>query len=146
MNEFRKGQRETALGNFRECAARAHGIKEKVNNIGSALAEHGLSDDAIGYFEDARNLDEYYLPPRRNLVRICEQTEKSAQVEVLLQEIIVITPDDPRAFAGLACIMAEINGDPQQARRWWPESLLRGPNQPKVNEALKDLDGPKEKP
>ena len=146
LNELRKGQLETALASFRQSAAPAHGIKENANNIGSALAEHGLADDAVGYFEDARDLDEHYLTPRRNLVRIYEQQERWAQVEELLQEIILITPDDPRPFARLGFIAAELNEDPKQARHWWQESLRRDPNQPRINEALKDLDGPKEKP
>lgn len=146
LNELRESQRETALASFRQSAAHARGIKENANNIGSALAEHGLADDAIGYFEDARNLDEYYLTPRRNLVRAYEQQEKWAQVEELLQEIIVITPGDPRPFARLGFLAAEVHCDLDEARRLWGESLRRDPNQSKLKDALKQLDGPNEKP
>ena len=137
LEELRHRQQDLALSSFEQSAAHAHGIKENANNIGSALAEHGLPGEALRYFEQARQLDSHYLTPRRNLARIYEQQEEWTEVEELLKEITTITPDDPQPFARLGFIAADVYNDPLAARYYWSESLRRNPDQPAVREALK---------
>lgn len=90
------GALNLAQEHFARCAKHAHGIKEAFNNIGSALAEQGMSDAAIPYFEQSRAMDRHYLTPRRNLLRIYRQRGNEAAVEQLEREIADSTSSQPR--------------------------------------------------
>lgn len=142
LDHLRRGEQDRALASLAESAQQAHGIKENANNIGSALAERGLAEEAINYFEQACHIDRYYLTPRWNLARIHERQRRWENVELILEEIIAISPDDAKPFAKLGFIARDVHGDEEAARRWWRESLRRDPDQPAIAEALENLEKP----
>ncbi len=90
LERLRLGLREAALADFERSAKLLWGVKECPNNIGSALAEHGLAAEAIRFLEQAREMDPHYLTPRRNLVRIYREQGRLDKVRELVSEITAI--------------------------------------------------------
>ncbi len=140
LNSLRLGLTDQALASFKTSTTYTHGIKESFNNVGSALAEHGLTVEATEYLEHARSLDKSYLTPRRNLVRIYEHSRQWTRLEQLLRELIAAEPQDYRAYSQLGTVLANVQKDSVGAREWWERSLELNPQQPRVREALAKLD------
>ena len=60
----KEGDAREALTQFEQAMNFGWGIREAPNNIGSALAEHGLLEEATEYFRMSADVDPRYLVPR----------------------------------------------------------------------------------
>ncbi|MCG3138977.1 MAG: hypothetical protein HJJLKODD_02849 [Phycisphaerae bacterium] len=96
LNELRTSHHAAALEDFQSSTRYLQGIKESFNNVGSALADAGLLEEAVSYLEHARQLDPLYLTPRWNLVRLYQQLRRQPDAEALLEELSTLVPDDLR--------------------------------------------------
>ena len=139
LDQLRKGDSDQALKTFDLALQHMEGIKEPFNNVGSALAEHGFTEQAIDRLEHARSLDKSYAMPRWNLVHLYEKQENLEKVKTLLLELTQITPDDPRPYGKLGFLYLNVFNDPDQARHYFGLSLQKNPHQPQILKALLEL-------
>jgi len=125
---------------FEAAAVYGAGIKEVLNNIGSALAEYNYSARAEPYFQQAAALDRHYVLPRWNLYRVAAAQEDWALARRCLEDVIVADPDDYRAYGQLGFILAERLNDLSAAQRAWQQSLRLEPDQPQIAARLDILE------
>lgn len=130
LHELENESIEPALDHFRKAAAIRKGVKQLHNNIGSALAEHGLSEEAIGYFQKAARLDDYYTVPRWNLFRLFKQLGREEDARRQLEKIIQVTPKDFRPYRELGFLLNGKLEDQEGAIHYWRKSLRLKPEQP----------------
>lgn len=140
LDALGSGRTGSALEHFRSAVAIQTGVKELFNNIGSALAEHGLGREAVDYFRQAAEFDPRYATPRWNLVRLFRQLQRPEDAQRQLEKITQITPDDFRAFRELGFLLADNPDHSDRAIRYWRESLKRNPAQPDVRSILERHD------
>ncbi len=143
--EFFRGVRKLELGSsdeavecFRAAAKYAAGIKEVHNNIGCALAEYGLIDQAYEYYQSAAAMDSDYGSARWNLARLYKSERRWKEAERVFLELVESTPDDYRVFGELG-YLGELNSVPPNvivAR--FQESLRLNPAQAQIIKHLAD--------
>lgn len=114
----------------------AWGLKEIINNIGSALADHGHVDEAIIHYEAAARLDWRYAPARWNLARIFQSQGRIDWAAKVYQDLVQAVPGDFRPYGELGFIYADAFQDTARARHWWYESLRRNPIQQQLIDTL----------
>jgi tetratricopeptide (TPR) repeat protein len=131
-----RGDRLAALDHFRKANQYVWGIREAPNNIGSALAEHGMTDEAAAYFRMAADIDPRYLTPRWNLFRIAEVRADWAYARSILQELIDAAPENYRSYAEMGFLLRDRFGDIESAMAYWRRSLRINPDQPEVVKAI----------
>ncbi len=136
LHDLEHDRQETALAHFRAAARLADGIKEAFNNIGSALGEYGLSDEAIGYFQQAAALEPHYTLPRWNLFRTFKAKSRWSEARDQLTAILEADADDFRAHGEMGFLLATHFDDRDGAIHSWRESLHGNPNQPQIVDAL----------
>lgn len=140
LADLEGGRDEAALAHFESAAELGEGIKENSNNIGSALAEFGRDDEAIHFFNMAAQSDSRYTLPRWNLFRLLRRHGQWHEARRRLEEIIQADPDDFRAYGEMGFLLRDHGRNPQEAVRFWQESLRRNPAQPAIIRALSDCD------
>jgi len=140
--EFFQGVRRLELGHagealrhFARAERYAWGIKEILNNIGSALAEHGQVDEAIAYYRKAASMDPRYEAPRWNMARLFKSRRQYEDAARVFEELTKADPDDFRPWGELGFLAAR-NGDSAKAIRYWNASLKLNPSQPQIIEQL----------
>ncbi|MCP4249068.1 MAG: DUF2723 domain-containing protein [bacterium] len=136
LDDLRKDRVDAALSYFDAAARHGRGIKEIFNNIGSALAEHGQADQAIGYLEQAASLDARYTLPRWNLFRLARERERWGRARDRMADIIRVDPADYRAHGEMGFLLDGIFGDTAAAIRHWRQSLRLNADQPQIIAAL----------
>ena len=136
LRELERENTAAALAHFRAAVHYGWGIKELYNNIGSALAEHGLLDESTTYLTQAARLDGSYTTPRWNLQHIARQRRDWKRVAQLLREIIGAQPANTRALNALGEVLEDHLHSTNAARALWRQSLQVNPRQPQVIERL----------
>lgn len=136
LDALGRGHRDDALAHFEQAAHHGRGIREVFNNLGSALAENGLSREAETRFRQAAVLDWRYVLPRWNLFRLFLREERWSDARAQLEQIIRADPDDARAYAEFGFLLSERFNDVPTAVRCWHDALRRNPDQPRVIHAL----------
>lgn len=137
-----QGQIEEALQFFDRTLEYAQDIKEIYNNVGSALAEAGRLDEAIGRYEYAAKLDWRYTPARWNLARIFKSAGRFDWSAKVFEDLTRAAPGDFRPFGELGFLYRDAFGDLPRARHWWYESLRLNPRQPQIIQALAHSEEP----
>jgi Flp pilus assembly protein TadD len=135
LRELKYKQLAKALDHFNRCTEYATGVKEVLNNVGSALAESGDDDDAIRLYRQAADMDARYCPPRWNLARIYKRLGKYDQAETEFLELSLADPTDFRVFGELGFLTAQA-GRSEAAVAFWQKSLTLNPSQPQIIEHL----------
>lgn len=125
-----------ARRHFDESLRYAWGIKEIYNNVASSLAEAGMVDEAVGYYELAARLDWRYGPARWNLAKIFRATGRIEWAAKVFQDLTRAKPGDFRPYGELGFLYANYFNDRAKARHWWHESLRLNPRQPQIIQAL----------
>jgi len=136
MRALDAGRTEEAKRELAECVRHAWGIKEPYNNAASALAEAGLTDEAVGYYEEAAKMDWAYAPARWNLARIFKNQGRFEWSAKVFEDLTKATPGDFRPYGELGFLWKDHLHDVERARYWWYESLRLNPRQGQIIAAL----------
>jgi len=131
-----EGDHHGAMQQFAEAARHAWDVKEVYNNIGSTLAEAGLTGEGVGYYEQAAKLDWRYTPARWNLAKIFKSLGKYDWAAKVFHDLVRAAPGDFRACGELGFLYRDYFNDQEQARFWWFESLRLNPRQQQIIDAL----------
>lgn len=134
------GYKKTARSDFAKASGHAWGMKEVHNNVASALADYGLIEEAIAYYEEAARMDWRYVPARWNLARIFQNIGKLDWAAKVYEDITRAAPGDYRPYGELGFLFRDHFGDPGRARYWMYESLRINPVQPQIIEVLAKMD------
>ena len=136
LRQLHQGHESAALERFTQAGAYGWGIKEISNNIGSALAENGLADKSITYFEQASQWDPKYTTSRWNTARVLKALRRWENAENVFEELAEITPNDFRIFGELGFLGLKLDRPKQVVRTRFERSLVLNPYQPQIIEAL----------
>jgi len=135
LRELESKSRDIALKHFTQSQEYGWGIKELANNIGSALAEHGYTEDALAYYTKASDMDKRYEAPRWNMARLCKSLKQYDKAEKVFEELAAANPDDFRVWGELGFLAAG-DGRWQEAVAHWNASLRLNPDQRQIIEQL----------
>ncbi len=97
-----KEEKEAALAEFSAAVSSEAAIKQLWNNCGSALAEHGMADLAVAFYEGALGVDRDYESSRRNLAASYLNLGHHAQARAMLEEFLKGSPRDRTSLLLLA--------------------------------------------
>jgi len=128
-----------ALTHFALSARLAHGIKEVYNNIGSALAEQGLLNEALSYYKYALLLDKDYISALWNIARTCMASGNRKAAIDYFQQLYKVTPHDFRIPGELGFLNINCHGNTRKAQEYFLASLKLNPNQPQIKKILNEL-------
>ena len=123
---------DTALEHFAKCAEHGWGIKEICNNIGSALAEHGLTAEALDYYRRATQIDPRYKAAWWNMARVAKSLQQWDLAEQCFRKLTEIDDQDFRPWGELGFIAKMHAGDTEEAIRCWEQSIKLNPRQPQI--------------
>ena len=143
-NALRKNRVDEALANVEKAASLSHGLKEEMNNLGTLLAEFGMDELAVNYYEQAARLGKDYLTPRWNLAYVFKARGDIVPAIQVFNDLARIDTEDFRAYGELGFLLFR-HGDVELAIQNWGKSLALNPNQPQIVKALGRL-FEKEKP
>ncbi|HET6202832.1 MAG TPA: DUF2723 domain-containing protein [Planctomycetota bacterium] len=97
-----KEEKEAALAEFSTAVSSEAAIKQLWNNCGSALAEHGMADLAVAFYEGALGVDRDYESSRRNLAASYLNLGHYAQARAMLEDFLKESPRDRTCLLLLA--------------------------------------------
>lgn len=129
------GQKRHALEAFAQAERHGQWIRESYNNIASALAEHGLTQDALGLYRRALAIDPRYPNARWNLARLYQGSGRIGEAIEEYRQLAKYDPKDPRPFGQIGFLYRAI-GQMDQAVVYWNKSLERQPDQRQILDAL----------
>lgn len=132
LQSLRKNQQYDALIHFARSADYGTGIKEIFNNIGCALAEHGLIDNAIDYYNQACDISPMYKSVRWNLSRLHKSHQDWESAEKVFHELVKITPDDFRVYGELGFLYKQLQYPDEIIIQYFEKSLAKNPSQPQI--------------
>jgi tetratricopeptide (TPR) repeat protein len=136
LHQLELGHVAAAMTHFATCEQYGRGIKEVINNIGSALAEHGRIDDAISYYHKAATMDLDYEAPRWNLARTYKTRGQFAEAERMFTELTKANPNDFRTWGELGFLVDRLEPGSSRAVECWNRSLSLNPGQPQIIEQM----------
>jgi Flp pilus assembly protein TadD len=105
------------------------------NDLGLLAARAGKTDEAIGYFAKALEINPEHAVALQNLGNAYRQKRDWKNAEKTLQRAVELHPDDPEANYGLGMVYAQRN-DTQRAYEYLQRALEGRPAYP---EALNNL-------
>jgi tetratricopeptide (TPR) repeat protein len=105
------------------------------NNLGLLAARENETAKAIGYFEQALQLDPDHFIALQNLGNAYRQQKRWEEARAILARALAIKPEDPEANYGLGMVFAQGN-DNDAAYRYLQKALQARPTYP---EALNNL-------
>ncbi|MCP4593909.1 MAG: hypothetical protein GY842_24505 [bacterium] len=104
------------------------------SSIGSALAQLGQDERAVGYFRQAAEPDHWHTLPRWNLFRLHRNHEWWREGRWQLTQFVATDPKDFRASDGMGFVCHRL-GDADGVLHFWPESLRENPNRQEIIQA-----------
>ncbi len=113
-----------------------HGVKEVMNNIGSALAEHGLTQPAEHYYARALRLEADYTSALWNQARTLKSEGKWKRAAELFERLRDQQPEDFRVPGELGFLYLNRFGLTRQAIQYMQASLALNPHQPQITRNL----------
>ena len=137
-NALRAGNIAEAMPHVERAAHLSAGLKEGINNLGTLLAEFGLDQQAIRFYEQAAKLDRDYLTPRWNLDYLFKAQGNVLYAIQVFNDLARIEPEDARVFGELGFLLQR-HGDLDLAIVNWGKSLGLNPRQPQILQALTQL-------
>lgn len=135
-----EGNKQSALIHVEQVAALSEGLEEEMNNLGMLLAEFGLDEQAIGFYEQAAKLDKKYLTPRWNLAYLFKKSDLLHAIQVF-NDLAQIDPEDFRIFGELGFLLQRYDHHDLAVKNWG-KSLFLNPDQPQILEALGNFKQP----
>jgi len=111
------GKSEEALENFEQAASLAPDNKEMLNNVGSALAEHGELENSERYLLAALRVDPGYTVALRNLGKLYLEQDKPNLALIQFEHLVKEDPEDLWAVWESAKCMVVIE--------WYDQAIKR---------------------
>ncbi len=105
------------------------------NNLGILVAREGKTDEAIGYFQKALEMNPEHAVALQNLGNAYRQKRDWGAAKKTLEHALVLNPEDPDANYGLGMVYAQLNDTPR-AYEFLQKALTARPAYP---EALNNL-------
>ena len=105
------------------------------NNLGLLEAREGETEKAVGYFEQALEIDPHHFISLENLGNAYRQQKRLAEAQAPLERALALKPNDPEANYSLGMVFAQ-NNDSENASRYLRKALQSRPDYP---EALNNL-------
>lgn len=139
LAEIESKSADPAVAQFDRGVAYVQGIREPFNNVGSALAENGHTDESVPFFQAAAEIDSTYKTPRRNLFKILIEKGDNEKAWNMLMELQKIDAQDARLLKDIGWFQYTVNRDANAALKAWSESLRQNPHQPDVIQTLNNL-------
>lgn len=140
LEELRQDKPNQALAAFGRAARVCRGIKQVHNNIGSALAEHGLIEPATRYYDRALSLDGDYASALWNRARTAKNRKNYKTAANYFTRLREAKPDDFRVPGELGFLHLRHLDNPQKAAEYLQASLDMKSNQPEIKRALARLE------
>jgi tetratricopeptide (TPR) repeat protein len=97
-----KEEKEAGLGEFSAAVSSEAAIRQLWNNCGSALAEHGMADLAVAFYEGALGADRDQDSSRSNLAASNSNLGHCAQARTMREEFLKESPRDRTSLLLLA--------------------------------------------
>ncbi len=142
VRSLRQADETQALEHFAAAMGYGWGVKEIANNIGSALAENGLTQQALAYFRRASELDPRYATARWNEARVRKALRDWAGAESVFLELAELTPMDFRVFGELGFLGQLLDRPKEVVEPRFTRSLELNAQQPQILAALGQLHAP----
>ncbi|MGB6845484.1 MAG: tetratricopeptide repeat protein, partial [Candidatus Acidiferrales bacterium] len=101
------------------------------NNLGILAARDGQTDEAIGDFERALQIDPANVIALENLGSAYRQEKRWAEARSALERALQLSPDDPAANYGLGMVFAQLD-DTERAYEYLQKALAVHPDDPQV--------------
>ena len=105
------------------------------NNLGLLATREGRTDEAIGYFQQALNVNPDHLIALENLGNAYRQQKQWGQARKVLEHAIAVSPGDPESNYSLGMVFAQTD-DTARAYEYLQRALKSRPAYP---EALNNL-------
>jgi tetratricopeptide (TPR) repeat protein len=105
------------------------------NNLGLLATREGRTDQAIGYFQQALQLNPEHLIALQNLGNAYRQQKNWGQARRVLEHAVAVSPGDPESNYSLGMVFAQTD-DPGRAYEYLQRALKSRPAYP---EALNNL-------
>jgi Flp pilus assembly protein TadD/peroxiredoxin len=105
------------------------------NNLGIISAREGRTDEAVGYFQRALQLDPDNVTALDNLANAYRQEKRWDDAKSVLRHALQLSPDDPEANYSMGMVFAQLD-DTGQAYDFLQKALASRPAYP---EALNNL-------
>lgn len=135
---LKTGQNVPALNEFAITKNTGHAIKELYNNIGSALAEHDLVEEAIDYYKRALIYDRKYKGALWNLAKIHKSHGDVGAAINYFERAREADEKDFRVHGELGFLYLQV-GDISSATTSFRHSLGLYPNQPQIKKQLSNM-------
>jgi len=104
-----RGDIELAADNYKAALRLAPHLTACWCNLGTAHLKTGKPQDAIACYGQALKLDPGHWPSLTNLVQALLATQQYLMAKVLLMELLVVRPQDPRLHNQLGKVHFELN-------------------------------------
>ncbi len=140
LSNLKSGEVKQALSALSNSAFLAQGIKEVYNNIGSALAEHGLLTEAQQYYQEALSLDEGYINALWNVARTSSALGDYQAADGYFKQLYKVASGDYRVPGELGFLNLRHLGNTKQAVDYFNTSLQLNANQSQIEKVLKELE------
>ncbi|MFZ0432790.1 MAG: tetratricopeptide repeat protein, partial [Candidatus Acidiferrales bacterium] len=101
------------------------------NNLGILAARDGQTDEAIGDFERALQIDPANVIALENLGSAYRQEKRWAEARSALERALQLSPDDPAANYGLGMVFAQLDVT-ERAYQYLQKALAVHPDDPQV--------------
>ncbi len=117
------GDRAAALGDFGRAERWLSESKEGLNNLGSTLAEYGFMKAAERLYNNAADLSDSYVTPRRNLAILIDKQGRTDEAILAFTELVRVAPEDAGAKRKLEALrnppaLLSPNADEQRVLRF----------------------------
>lgn len=140
LNELEHGDRETGLEDLRAAGRLGWGLESVQNKVGAFMFRDGEVDEAIGYCEQAAELDPRCTEPRWNLFLMHRSQERWPEARRQLAAIIEADRGDARAQAEMGFLLHSRFHDPLGAARHLRAALQLDPQLTQARETLEQIE------
>jgi Flp pilus assembly protein TadD len=105
--QLRAGHLDEAIASWNEIDGDLAPLKELFNNCGSALAEHGRSDEALAFYRRALGEDPRYVTALRNTASVHKSRQEWGRAITVLRTLVDVDPHPREARLDLARLLDE---------------------------------------
>ena len=127
--QLRAGHLDDAIASWNEIDGDLAPLKELFNNCGSALAEHGRTEEALTFYHRALDEDPHYVLGLRNLAYVHTTRGESSHAIAEFRELLAVDPHQREARLELARLLDQ-QERPVEALAEYEELAAADPNDP----------------
>jgi len=105
--QLRAGHLDEAIASWDEIDGDLAPLKELFNNCGSALGEHGRSEEALAFYRRALGEDPHYVTALRNTASVHKSRQEWGRAITALRTLVEVDPHPREARLELARLLDE---------------------------------------